>query len=277
MGLSITKRLVDMMKGSIKLKSKTGKGSVFSVSIKDVDVGAVIEETEFDTAAAEIRFKGQAVIVAEDIASNREIVKEFLEMVNLKVISVENGAEAIDLLHAITPDLILMDMMMPVMDGYTATKNIRATEKYNQIPILALTASALKQNEDDIRLLCNDYLRKPISKTELVKTLSKYLEHDIIDRGSRVEEELFGENYFTEELKAALHGRFYSSWMEISELMSIDDIQRFSRDLEEYAKLCFSARLKTYASTMIDFAENFEIEQMNNIFLKFKDLIKLNQ
>ena len=137
-------------------------------------------------------------------------------------------------------ELILMDMMMPVMDGYTATKHIRASkEEYDHIPVLALTLFRhLNKSEADIRNLCNDYLRKPIAKMDLIQALAKYLKHDARKIPSVIEE---GSN---DDIRASLSGsfradlklKFYTDWMQVSELMSIDDILEFSTDLEEYSK-----------------------------------------
>ncbi|MCE3226842.1 MAG: histidine kinase [Bacteroidetes bacterium] len=274
LGLAITRRLVNMM-GSIKVESRPEKGSTFTVIIGDVEISAVDEEEELMKEEREFEFKRQTILLVEDIESNRDVVKGFLELSNLNVIVSENGKEAIEQLEKLKPDLILMDMMMPVMDGYTTTKVIRKQKRYDKVPIVALTASALKHSEDDIRGLCNDYLRKPISRIELAKVLAKYLEHSVSSNfvwDSNLEDTT-GSIKLCDKVKVELRDKFYDYWTEVSHLMSIDDIQDFSNQLLEYAQVLDSPALEDYVKTLISYTENFEIEKMNATFLRFKKLI----
>lgn len=278
LGLAITKRLVDMMNGTIVIESTPGVGTEFIVYIDKIDIAAVEEDNSLANVTEFYEFNYQTVLLVEDIMSNREVVKGFLERLKLNVISAENGKEALDMLKTITPDLILMDMMMPVMDGYTATKAIRANEVTASLPVIALTASALKQNEVQIRELCNDYLRKPIGKEELTRVIAKYLEHKITREGGPAatysSNELIGDFQFSPSTKQSLRIRFKESWDNVRELMSIDDIVSFSTELKEHGLNNQDEALVEFADVILDHAENFEIDKMNQAFMKFKDLIQ---
>jgi len=278
LGLAITKRLVDMMNGSICLESTIGKGSSFSVVINEIDVACLEEDQEQDNTLSDYLFEGQKILLVEDVSSNREIIKGFLEPLNLKVVIAENGQEALNRLKSELPDLILMDMMMPVMDGYTAVKIIRGQSCYDKIPVIALTASALKQSELEIRELCNDYLRKPVSKKDLTMVLSRYLSNSTIKTDKFIS--LHGTQtnislpYFKEEYKQELRSLFLSRWQDVSKLMSIDDIVNFAVQLNSYAVQIKSNELETYCKHLLNHAENFDIEKMNTFFYAFKPLIK---
>ncbi|PBQ33772.1 hypothetical protein CNR22_18950 [Sphingobacteriaceae bacterium] len=275
LGLTITKRLVDIMNGNITLESEAEKGSTFSVMIPDVSVSS-IEEDECAGHEFNYKFMGQKILLVEDVASNREIIKGFLEPLNLQIIIAENGQDAIDLLKKETPDLILMDMMMPVMDGYTAVKIIRKKRKYLNIPVIALTASALKQSEIEIRALCNDYLRKPVSKKNLVSVLSCYLAHKIRTDEERMplpEQKEFLVNDLSEDLRQELSANFWNHWLKISKLMSIDDIISFTNKLSTYASTIHSKSLETHCENLLKHAENFDIEKMNAAFYALKTVL----
>ncbi len=188
LGLSITKQLTELLGGKITLKSQEGKGTVFTIIIPagvDVENSETVntynvmdeliqkpdEETEKDKPANTYSAK---ILVAEDAVANQALIRILLERLGHEVVIVENGAEAIDTLAKRQFDLVLMDMMMPVMNGYDATRKLRAGGC--ELPIIALTANAMK--EDDKKCFeagCNEYLSKPIDRKRLQELLDQYL------------------------------------------------------------------------------------------------------
>ena len=102
-----------------------------------------------------------------------------MEQWDFEIFEASNGQEAIDLANEVVPDLILMDMKMPVVDGYEATKIIKQNPELAKIPILAVTASVLKKDISNITTICEGFIAKPISLFRLVKELMQYLDHEI--------------------------------------------------------------------------------------------------
>lgn len=128
LGLAITKRLIEMMDGKISVSSEPGKGSTFYVELNNINVVAVSEfdsksKSEIDTV--NIEFKPASILVVDDIEYNRNVVSGLLIQFNFILYEAENGKEAIEYAIKHQPDLILMDMKMPVMDGYVATKHLK--------------------------------------------------------------------------------------------------------------------------------------------------------
>lgn len=118
------------------------------------------------------------VLLAEDNADNRELIRWMLESADLfiELVEAENGEEALRLVMELKPSLVLMDMSMPVLDGWEATKRIRATKEVATIPIIGLTAHV--REEDKRRVLaigCNEYVAKPIDSDELIEKVQRYL------------------------------------------------------------------------------------------------------
>ena len=189
LGLAITRRLIEMMKGEISVKSKVGTGSVFTVIIKNVEV-ASIEDLEcrqpqyIDFAA--IQFEKSSVLIADDIEYNRELIKGFLEDYGLTLLEAENGKEVIEKTRQHHPDLILLDMKMPEMDGLEAAEILHNDENLKDIPVIAVTASAMKEDEAVISKICDAYIRKPVSKTGLILEVMKYLPHTVAE-GTAIE------------------------------------------------------------------------------------------
>ncbi len=181
LGLSIAKNLVDLMGGKISVTSKLGEGTEFRIFFDSKvvpDYEKVIEEKiEDDTI---IDFTGKKVLVVEDNILNNEIVCEVLEDEGFIVTSVDDGSKAVETIEQTeTPfDIILMDIQMPIMNGYQATKKIRAMddEKKNSVPIVAMTANAFAEDrEHAFEVGMNEHVAKPLDINNLLKVLSKLL------------------------------------------------------------------------------------------------------
>ncbi len=183
LGLTITRRLAELLGGELTLTSEQGGGSVFSLTIPaGVDVTkqpfwdrhniADHMEDERDKLK-EAKFSGQ-VLVAEDVKSNQMLVRWLLEKVGFEVTIAEDGNEAVQKVRSRSFDLILMDIQMPNMNGYEATKTLRNAGV--KTPIIALTASAMSGDEGKcICAGCDDYLSKPIDRRKLLEKIHKYL------------------------------------------------------------------------------------------------------
>ena len=178
LGLSIVRELVEQMGGTIQLESQLGEGSLFIVTLSFALDTAPAEDTPAEAPAADLQ--GMRVLVAEDNALNMEITQFMLDELHVAYECAENGAEAL-CLYKNAPaghfDAILMDMMMPVMDGTAAAAAIRALPREDaaDIPIIALTANVCADVSADAAYAdMNDCLFKPVQPSHLQATLAKY-------------------------------------------------------------------------------------------------------
>ncbi len=182
LGMGIVKRLVDLMNGEIMLESELGKGSKFTVKIPC----ALSSKEELDANIVEVvnnydEFEGKRLLLAEDNEINAEIAMELLNEYGFVIERVDDGASCVNRLKEVDADyyeLVLMDIQMPTMDGYEATKQIRKFDDKIKagIPIIAMTANAFIQDKEKaFEVGMNDYVAKPIDMTKLLKILSRYI------------------------------------------------------------------------------------------------------
>ena len=179
LGLAICRRLVDMMGGAITVQSEPGQGSSFSFTVRCQRAVAGASRAQINDAHAPRRFSGR-VLVVEDNVVNRKVARATLKGFGIEVLEAENGSLALDLVAREKIDLILMDMHMPVMDGLTATRRIRAAEAAGLLvgrrPIVAMTANVLREAVDDCRQSgMDDFLPKPFARAQLVDMLGRWL------------------------------------------------------------------------------------------------------
>ncbi|NGP88694.1 ATP-binding protein [Fodinibius halophilus] len=179
LGLTISKKLVELQGGEIYLESEKGKGSTFFVEIPfEAKQDENAQTTSFNQFSLPDSLNGCTVMVVEDNAINQKVMMRFLDKWNIEAVVVEHGKEALEVLEERYVNLILMDLQMPVMDGYEATRKIRkmSDKKKSNIPIVALTAAALKEVKEKVFASgMNDYLTKPFNPPELQKKLEYYI------------------------------------------------------------------------------------------------------
>jgi len=186
LGLAISKRLIEMMGGKVKVESKVGEGSKFSFSacfgISKQDSLKRFESVSIQKIASML--KDSHILLVEDNEINQQVARELLGHVGIRVTEVHDGQQAVDITENENFDCILMDIQMPVMDGYSATTIIRkndakkGTDFLNR-PIIAMTADAMTGDRDRcLQAGMNDYIPKPIKPEILYRTLLRWLKPD---------------------------------------------------------------------------------------------------
>ncbi|WJJ95312.1 response regulator [Algibacter luteus] len=179
MGLIISHKLVSIMGGQLKVESKENEGSTFYFSLQLKKTLNVKSEEEIHRPVLSDKFN---VLVAEDNRMNQKVIKFILERQGADCTFAKNGLEAVDLYKILDFDMIFMDIYMPDMDGYEATKFIKETDKYaiSKTPIIGVSASAFEKDIEKAKLAgIDDYLSKPIDVEKLKKLLVKYAHKDI--------------------------------------------------------------------------------------------------
>ena len=181
LGLAICERLCGIMNGELTLESTVGAGSTFMLKLRDVKAAERPAPQMDAVNIKKISFDNAKILVVDDIEPNRLLLEKILSRNNATVFSAQNGLEAISRAVEKQPDLIVMDIMMPVMDGIESTKRLKENEKTSHIPVVALTAYL--EEGDQSKLLDNGFagcLFKPVDFTKLFRELETHLQYSVL-------------------------------------------------------------------------------------------------
>jgi signal transduction histidine kinase/FixJ family two-component response regulator len=181
LGLAISRHFVALMGGELRVESAVGRGTVvsFDLPLREADgrpdaVGADARGRRVvGLASGQPRFR---ILVADDRWASRHLVVRLLAPLGFELAEAGDGEEAVQIWERWQPHLILMDLRMPVLDGWQATRRIKASPRGRSTPIIALTASSFEEERADVLAAgCDDFLRKPFHEDDLLELLSKHL------------------------------------------------------------------------------------------------------
>ncbi|MDY6804868.1 MAG: GAF domain-containing protein [Cyanobacteriota bacterium] len=221
LGLPISQKFVELMGGEITVESEVDRGSIFAFYIK-VKLGSASEVSRpqgqrkvIGLAADQPEYR---ILIVEDIKENRMVLQQLLGSIGFDVRAVENGKEGVAMWKSWQPHLIWMDMRMPIMDGYEATKQIKAHPKGHKSVIIALTASAFEQERQIVKEAgCDDYMPKPFRQELLLAKMEEHLGvrylYDEPQEEIAVNSHTNGETHQEEDVEVYL-SQMPSEWLE---------------------------------------------------------------
>ncbi|MGE0084343.1 MAG: ATP-binding protein [Desulfococcaceae bacterium] len=284
LGLSISRGLAELMKGKIEVRSVLGKGSVFTLTMDAVEIaepGVPDTETQNLICAEDIRFEKARILIADDTDDNRKLIRSYLESAEIEITEAANGEEAVNFARIFRPDIILMDIRMPVMDGYAAIEKIRADENLARIPIITVTASAMESDEKQIRNVCDGYLRKPVSREELFVQLCRFLKYSVPETLSKDTDTCMvpvpenGEYHMDlSELHRKLRGRIWKKWAGFEEILYIDGIEQFAAETKALGRTHCYLPLIRWSETL-EFASGvMDITEIEAVLERFPEIVR---
>jgi CheY-like chemotaxis protein len=177
LGLAISRQLVELMSAPLNVKSTVGKGSTFWFDL-DLPEVAFRDDVASDWARNIIGFKGnkQKVLVVDDKWENRSVLANFLEPLGFEVVEAKDGLDGLNKAQEFKPDVIFMDLVMPVMDGFEATRRLRISRELADVVVIAISASVFDFNQQQSHEAgCNGFLPKPFREADLLETLRVHL------------------------------------------------------------------------------------------------------
>lgn len=281
LGLSICQKLAKLMGGTIHVESTVGEGSIFEVMLPMVGV-ALPQPENIRKSPSTLNFNSLSpsdVLIVDDNAFNRDLAKGYLEDSHHQIRFAENGMQAIRQIEESAPDIVLMDIRMPILNGNKACDRIKANPRFQYIPIIAVTASSLMSETEDLKRKFDGFVRKPYSRSQLFDILHEFLPiHHLIELPAEIEFEETGTNVpdldknATEELDKKLAEFEAERLPEMIGAMAMGQIVEFACELYEIAEDFGSAPLAKYAHQLRESAESFEMTQVEAALQAFPEM-----
>jgi CheY-like chemotaxis protein len=294
LGLAITRRLTEMMGGEISVQSEEGEGSIFQVHLKNIEISTYtgkLKEPENISSPLDVnslQLEKATILVVDDKPYNRQLLVKFLDYPGITVLEAENGLEAVEMVKSRRPDLVLMDVKMPVMDGYEATLLLKADEQLKSIPVIAVTASAMKEQEIEIKKSGSDgYLKKPVSKLELMSQVIRFLPYTMLSTAASA-----GATAAPEEqnrfpgfpapgileklpgLTVILEGDLTRQWERISKTFLLDEIEEFSMKTRELGDRYSLKMLGDWGIRLLKAVQSYDMQRVAQTLAYFPELVK---
>ena len=282
LGLAICHRLIEILGGSIVLESEVGQGSCFRVIFPEVIIATekhVTSDKEDLSWVTSLQFEPAKILIVDDMRLNRELLKNYLERDEFTLYVAKNGQEAIELVEKHQPDVILMDIKMPVMDGYQATKWLKQQEISQHIDVIAITAVAMKTEERKVRSLCDGFLTKPLKYGDLYHALLNFLPHKklaiSIENESLIAIEPPKVNKSTEStvFLAEIRLKYFEQWQAFNESTAINDIETFAQQMTQLASNANCQPLLDWGKTLQSQAQLFDMKGVQTTLQRFPTII----
>lgn len=262
LGLAIVKRLVELMGGTVTLKSDRDAGSIFMVTLRDIKISNILAPNS-NMTNSKVIFEKATVLIVDDIDANRDLIKAYLKETPLELLEAKDGQEAVEIVKNHKIDLILMDIRMPIKNGFEASKEIK---DFRDIPIIAITASVAfdKSNEDN--LIFDHFMNKPIKNYELIYAMSKYLKSKI----EMMESDYDHIDADADNISLAKHPALVSLLKEAKIAGDIELIQKFADELDVYGNKYNIESFKTISMQITSAVDSFDIGECEILLNRFE-------
>ncbi len=272
LGLSISRKLATLMDGVLEVESEPGKGSCFTLTFRHLDIASLEAEEPLEAERWNnvIDFEEAVVLVADDVANNRLLVRESFAGTKVKVLEAQNGREAIETVDGQHVDLVLMDIRMPELDGYRATRQIK---ERHDIPVIALTASIMPAELERINEHRFDgYLRKPVSRQELYAEVSRFLTP--VTRVADLTDAARFEQYDPDTLRALLseleEDALYRDALTSNDM---ERISRFAAQITLAASRHGVPAVEEYARQLHDAIDTFDVALIGHLMQEYPRIL----
>ncbi|MCU0287750.1 MAG: ATP-binding protein [Acidobacteria bacterium] len=289
LGLAITRRLAEIMNGDISVESKLNEGSTFTIELRDIKINTQHLDAvpSLAPSSRDLIFDDVNILLVEDNLYNLNLVRAVLEEKNIKVIAAVDGKDALEKLYNCNPNLVLMDMKMQGMDGYEATQIIKGDEKLKKIPVIALTAAAMKEGRTKAKEAgCDGFLAKPLDEDQLFAELIKFLPYRIskkngTDTGKKKILEKSGEIDLSHlsastlaEIINILSTQITAQWQQLGNSMLLDEWLQFGARITALGERYDIVFLMDYGRYIIDNVEHLNIAELKKTIKKYPEVVE---
>jgi len=283
LGLAIVNGLLKKLNGTIGVKSKAGKGTVFTVTFFNVKIGKSDKKrVNHSKNGAAWQLKPCTIMIADDVSYNILVLKQLINSDQVTFIEAKDGTDALAKLKTEKPDLIFMDIRMPGISGFDATELIKQDKEIKDIPVIAFTASTLKEQNSRINKLFDGFLQKPVFKKDLDALLKKFLKFSYVDSPEKEKTKEKTLLEIPKNCREKLHETlkelttdFLREWEQIKDNLIITEIENFKNELETMALKNSCTPVLDYCSALDRGLNSFDIELIDNKIKAYPKLIEM--
>ena len=284
LGLAITQRLTNLLGGTVNLTSELGKGSIFSFNFPHIEVlesANTIAPCKLDEDLNQ--FKAMTILVVDDVESNLNLIADYFTGTKHKLLFARDGIEAINYVASIPPDLILLDLWMPNINGLELAEYIKKNLS-KAIPIIFMDANFLQEDEETLKRLSNGFIRKPVTIYQLVLQINNIYNYEECliankQKNFQYKQKLLGFQSSPEilarfpELCDKLQKQANETWPELCRTQKHRDIKTFIECLDGWAKEYQCQILLEYAENLTTQLEEFDWCNLPNTLEAFPEVI----
>ncbi|HEY1717877.1 MAG TPA: ATP-binding protein [Verrucomicrobiae bacterium] len=283
LGLSIVKRLTEIMGGTVTVASVPGEGSAFHLRFPNVSVSARLPAPEKLSEAGDVNFNElcpATVLVVDDNETNCQLIAGMFDGSHHRLVFGASGEEAVKSALETRPDVILLDVRMPGMDGRAALDKIRMLPGLELTPIIAVTASSLLDEENSLRERFSGFLRKPFSTRELFDEISGFLprqaKSETSGAGALEQAGMTGTAPATvpKELVTRLRQLLIEPWPSIRDSVAVNESRTFAQGLEGLGERWQCQPLVAYAQKLLQDADNYAVTDLEKHLGEFAALVE---
>ncbi len=272
LGLSITKKLTEIMGGKLNVESKFGKGSTFWLTLDLPNIAGFVKPTiKKEPNIIGIIGESHKILIVDDKEANRLVLTNLLSPLGFEIFEAENGQECIKIALEEKPDLILTDLVMPIMDGFEATRQIRRIPELKDVIIIMISASVFDYyKQQSMEAGCDDFLPKPIRAEDLLKQLGKYLKLNWL-----YDDELPVENILEAN---ELIGPSKEQAEIIFDLAMKGNLSKVTKQANEFAQ--DNKNLQQFAEKISELSKDFEEEEICDLiesYMQDESIIETEQ
>lgn len=278
LGLAISQQLVKQMNGKIDLDSEVGKGSIFTLTFKKVKI---VDEQPLNEIIVSnntyTKFEESTVLIVDDVKTNRDVLKGYLQDYNIDCIEAANGKEALSLIKKHKPDLIFLDLKMPIMDGFKTNEAIQKHPKWRKTPVIAITATTFNNDENKIiDLGFSGFLRKPANSDKILSTLQFYLKHTVVvnDQFKKPNSITLDNILELDNLLLEIKERAVPIYERIKVIRKTKDILLLAHCTVEIGKKYDVIQLINFGNELLSASKLFNINNERKLILEFSKVFK---
>ena len=277
LGLTITRRLVEMMNGTISVISHLNKGTQFTIQFKNIQIGDKERLPIVQKPTEPIpEFKPATILIADDQAINRMLIKEYLEGQQFQIIEAENGEEAISLARSENPDVILTNIHMPVLSGNEVIRIIREDDQLKHLCVIAVSGDAMK---DDVNLSFKEkfdqFLIKPFRQQDLICCLTSCL--PVNCEKNTIKQKESNDFYIpdnSDEILNQLEKPLTKEWKLVIKSNQFQQIRNFGKKIKKLGNQNQYNYLENYGEKLVLYVDTFDVAKIQSSLKRYPEIVK---